>query len=68
MSYRILIDESACSGHGDCEAIAPDVFEVDDVALVVGDGPDELLLEAAGACPALAITLVDAETGAAVFP
>ena len=36
--------------------------------MVIGDGPDELILEAAEACPALAITVIDAETGEAVFP
>jgi ferredoxin len=67
MSYRVMVDESMCSGHGDCALIAPEVFAVDEIASVIGDGPDELLLEAAGACPALAITLFD-EGGAVVFP
>jgi ferredoxin len=68
MSYRITIDEAACSAHGDCAAIAPDAFAVGEVATVVGDAPDELLLEAAEACPALAIIVTDADTGEAVFP
>ena len=28
--YRISIDRSLCDGHGVCEALAPDVFELDD--------------------------------------
>jgi ferredoxin len=68
MSYRIEIDASACSAHGDCAAIAPQIFALEDTAVVVGDGADELILEAAEACPALAISVTDAETGAAVFP
>jgi ferredoxin len=68
MSYRIQIDESACSAHGDCAAIAPQIFALEETAIVIGDGPDELILEAAAACPALAIRLIDADTGAAVFP
>jgi ferredoxin len=68
MSYRIEIDASACSAHGDCAAIAPRIFALEDTAVVIGDGPEELILEAAGACPALAISVIDADTGAAVFP
>jgi len=59
MTYRIEIDEAACSAHGDCAAIAPQVFHVDDTAIVIGDGPDELVREAARACPAAAIVLVE---------
>jgi ferredoxin len=61
MSYRIHIDEAACCAHGDCAAIAPHVFRVDDVAAVIGDGPDDLVREAAEACPAAAIVLVENE-------
>lgn len=68
MSYIATIDDSACSAHGDCAAIAPGVFAVEETAVVIGDGPDELILAAAEACPALAITVTDSETGEAVFP
>lgn len=68
MSYIATIDEGACSAHGDCAAIAPGIFAVEEIAVVIGDGPDELKLAAAEACPALAITLTDSETGEAVFP
>ena len=60
------IDETACCAHGDCAAIAPGVFAVDEIAVVTGSGPDELLIEAARACPAMAIELLDADTGAPV--
>ena len=33
------IDESACAAHGDCVEIAPGVFALDDVAVVIGDRP-----------------------------
>ena len=56
---RIEIDQAACSAHGDCAAIAPQVFRVDDTAVVIGDGPDELIRDAARACPAAAIVLLD---------
>ena len=33
------IDERACIAHGDCALIAPAVFEVNEVARVIGDAP-----------------------------
>lgn len=62
------IDRSACSAHGDCVDIAPGVFALSETAEVIGEGPDELILRAAEACPALAITVVDSETGETVYP
>jgi ferredoxin len=68
MPYTATIDSAACAAHGDCEAIAPEIFAIDDVAVVVGTGPDELLLEDARICPSVAITVTDAQTGQQVFP
>jgi ferredoxin len=68
MSYIPTIDPGACSAHGDCVEIAPEAFELDETAIVIGDGSDELILEAARACPALAISVTDSETGETVFP
>jgi len=68
MTYIPHIEESACAAHGDCEAIAPEVFRVDDVATVIGTGPDELILRAAEACPSAAITITDSATGDTVYP
>jgi len=68
MSYIPRIDESACSAHGDCVEIAPQVFSLEETAVVIGDGPADLILEAAEACPALAISVIDSETGETVFP
>jgi ferredoxin len=62
------IDTFACVAHGDCAVIAPQAFRVDDVAVVVGTAPDDRLLEAARACPAGAIVLVDDETGEEIDP
>ena len=62
------VDELECAAHGDCALVAPGVFEVDDVARVVGDAPRDVLIEAAEACPAGAITVVDTETGAQLYP
>jgi ferredoxin len=63
MTLLPRVDELSCCGHGDCAAIAPDVFRVDEVAVVHGSGRDEVVLEAARACPAMAIEVVDADTG-----
>lgn len=68
MSYLAEIDEGACAAHGDCEEIAPEIFRVDDVAVIVGEGPDELMLEAARACPSVAIRITDADSGQQVYP
>lgn len=68
MTYVPVVDPDECSAHGDCVEIAPQVFRLDDVAVVIGAGPPELVMEAAEACPAVAISIVDDETGATVFP
>ncbi len=69
MTYTPTVDPNECSAHGDCVDIAPQVFRLgDDVAEVIGAGPDDLILEAAESCPAAAITIVDSETGETVFP
>jgi ferredoxin len=68
MTYIPTIDPNECSAHGDCAEMAPEVFRLDDTAVVIGAGPDDLILEAAEACPAVAITVVDSETGETVFP
>jgi ferredoxin len=68
MTYVAQIDEGACAAHGDCEAIAPEIFRVDDVAVVIGEGPDELMLEAARVCPSVAIVITDQDTGEQIYP
>jgi ferredoxin len=68
MTYRVEIDEAACAAHGDCVDVAPEVFVLEDVARVVGDGPDEVMLAAAEACPSAAIRVIRVETGEAVYP
>ena len=62
------VDEMECAAHGDCALVAPGVFQVDDVARVVGTAPRELLIEAAESCPAGAIAVFDEETGDQVYP
>ncbi len=67
MSYYVQIDENACAAHGDCVDLAPEVFVLDDVAQVIGQGPDELLLAAAEACPSAAIRVLDTN-GGQIYP
>ena len=67
MTLIATIDAGACAAHGDCEAIAPEIFAIDDVAVVVGPGPDELMLAAAQACPSVAIVVTDGD-GRQVYP
>ena len=68
MTLVPVIDDNACSAHGDCEDIAPEIFRLDDVAVVIGTGPDELMLAAAEACPSSAIRIVEQETQQQVYP
>jgi ferredoxin len=62
------IDDLACLAHGDCAVVAPDVFLIEDVAVVTGPGSDEEILAAAGSCPAGAIVVTDSDTGEQMYP
>lgn len=68
MAVVAKVDEFSCSAHGDCALVAPGVFRVDDVAEVIGSAPPDVLVKAAEACPAMAITVVDEDTGEQLYP
>jgi ferredoxin len=68
LTYTIRIDADACSAHGDCAEIAPEIFRVDDVAVVIGTADDQIALAAAQICPTTAISLIDPDTGRQVYP
>lgn len=68
MSYVPVVDPNECSAHGDCVEVAPQAFRMEETAVVIGDAPVELLLEAAEACPAVAISIVDRESGETIYP
>jgi ferredoxin len=68
MTLTPHIDELACAAHGDCALAAPEVFTVEDIAIVTGTGSDEAILSAAQACPAGAIIVTDLRTGEQVYP
>jgi len=70
MTAIARIDERACAAHGDCLDVAPQAFALsdDDVAVVVGSAPGDLLVAAAEACPSVAISVVDDATGEQLYP
>jgi ferredoxin len=69
MTYVPTIDPDVCATIGECVEVAPQVFKIaDDVATVIGTGPDGLILEAAQLCPSGAIAVTDDTTGQRVFP
>ena len=57
MTYRIVIDQSLCSGFGTCAELAPNLFSLDGGTATrrVGETDDAAALEAASACPMGAI-------------
>ena len=71
MPYLILVSRELCQGNAECVSLAPDAFELDDQELCVVVDPeganDKRVLDAARACPADAITLIDAD-GEQVWP
>jgi ferredoxin len=62
---RVEVDLEKCTGHGICESIAEDVFEVQDDGTVHIDGderPDSdrtRMQQAVTQCPAAALRLID---------
>ena len=63
-----VIEESSCLAHGDCETLAPDVFRVDDIAVVIGEAPLEQLIAVAQGCPSAAISVIDTQSGEQLYP
>ena len=62
---RIVVDRERCDGHGMCEAMAHEYFELDDddQLVVLADSPPESdrakVHAAVQSCPALALSLQD---------
>jgi ferredoxin len=69
---KVAVDARLCSGHGRCEAIAPDVFHLDDVGYNVARGqvvdiPPELEAQArlgVESCPERALVIEDEDVDA----
>ena len=62
------VEEGHCLGYADCARVAPELFAVDEIATVVGEGSPDAVLAAAHACPADASRVFDADTGQEVEP
>lgn len=67
----IKVDHDICAGFGECVAVAPDVFALDDKSQSIIVDPEasglDVLKEAADVCPVSAILLFD-ENGAQIAP
>ena len=64
---KVIANQSLCSGHARCAAVAPEVFELNDdgyIGFDEKDVPPELVAAArrgVRACPERALTLVEDE-------
>jgi ferredoxin len=67
-SYRIVIDQSLCSGFGSCIDILPGAIRLDGgvADATSAEVADPAALEAAATCPMGAIAVFDAVSGAQV--
>jgi ferredoxin len=71
-SLTMHIDQNLCIGAATCIAIAPKAWALDDEAKAIildtaDTETDETLIEAAKACPVMAIVISD-EDGTQIFP
>jgi ferredoxin len=68
---KVRIDRDLCVGIGNCVAIAPSVFKLDDqnkaVVLEVSSVGEETIMSAAESCPVRAV-IVENEQGEQLFP
>ena len=62
MTWNVNVDAGRCIAAGVCAAAAPDHFELDGLVATARSAriePDQDALDAAEACPALAITITE---------
>ena len=68
---KVRVDRDLCMGAGNCVAIAPSVFELDQEGKAIVLDPtsvdEDMLMEAAESCPFEAI-IVEDERGDQVYP
>jgi len=66
------VDRNLCVGAGNCVAIAPEVFAMDDEDMAVVANPkgadEDTIWKAAESCPVDAIILEDETTGEVLYP
>jgi len=67
----IVVDREKCISAGSCVAVAPEVFELDAEGKAIiksaTGASDETIIDAAKACPTLAITIIG-EDGKQIVP
>ena len=67
MSHRLRVNPIACTAHGMCAELLPELIELDDWGYPIVDRgpiPEELLVHArraAAACPKLALSITKVE-------
>jgi ferredoxin len=69
---KTTVNKTRCIASGDCVQIAPGVFQLDsdeksEVYNQAG-AADEVIIAAARACPARAITVINEDTSEQIFP
>ena len=69
---KTTVNKTRCIASGDCVEIAPGVFQLDsdeksEVYNQTG-AADEVIIAAARACPARAITVINEDTSEQIFP
>jgi ferredoxin len=69
---KVTVNKARCIASGDCVETAPGVFQLDaggksEVYNLAG-AADNVIVAAARACPARAITVVDEDSGTQLFP
>jgi ferredoxin len=69
---KVTVDHDRCVGNKTCSALAPGAFRVGKNGQSDPYNPDgesvEIVIEAAGNCPMMAINVSDATTGDQLFP
>lgn len=68
---KVIVDRGKCTGVGNCVAVAPDVFELDDenkaIVIDISSAGEDTLWRAAKGCPKDAVILEDDE-GNRLYP
>ena len=69
---KTTVNKAKCIASEDCVQTAPGVFQLDDEGKSEvynqGGAAENVIMAAARACPAKAITVVDEENGAQLYP
>ncbi|CAN5218375.1 ferredoxin [soil metagenome] len=69
MTMKIVIDRAGCVGHARCQAVAPDLYPLDDVGYIdtdgfdVPEGMESAARNGAKACPERIIRTVNDPNG-----